>query len=35
MSRPGKHKFVLGVLTGLVIAVLLRSTRSGEKWNRP
>jgi hypothetical protein len=34
MSRPGRHKFILGILTGLVIAVLVRS-RSGEKWNRP
>jgi hypothetical protein len=34
MSRPAKRKFILGVLTGLVIAAVLRSSRAG-KWNRP
>ena len=34
--RTGKHKFLLGLLTGLVIAAAVRrSARPAEKWNRP
>jgi hypothetical protein len=35
MTRPTSRKFLLGVLTGLIVAAALRATRTREKWNRP